>query len=140
MLSVAYVANIFVRFEILFDIVGFFFFPVQNFKNFCAVKFNQIYQPFHLRLLGFLLLKINSCFNASCKLERKSLGLRIRSEFVANNLFPLLTPVSPFLNEGFDFSHAVIYLFIHSFIHSLIRIRLDTGNTEMDGVVLVLTV
>lgn len=73
-LSVLNVANNFVQFGILFDTSLGIFVAMQNLKNFGAVKFNQIYQSFHVCLLGFLILKINSCFNASCKLERKSIG------------------------------------------------------------------
>lgn len=94
-MSVLNVANIFVQFGILFDTSLGIFVARQNLKNFGAVKFNQIYQSFHVCLLGFLILKINSCFNASCKLERKSIGWRISSEFLASSLLPLLISLSP---------------------------------------------
>lgn len=51
LLSVIYVANIFVQFGILFDTSLGIFVALQNLKNFGAVKFNQIYQPFHVCLL-----------------------------------------------------------------------------------------
>lgn len=107
---------------------------MQNLKNFYVVKFNQIYQYFYLCLLGLVILKINFCYNASCNLERKSIGLKIRSEFVASKPLPSFNFKFTFCEMGGWPS------FISSFIPSFISTGLGTGNTEVNGAVLALRV
>lgn len=56
-----------------------FIFAMQNLKNLCVIKFNQFMNLLIFAFLG--LLYFTFCFNANCKLDRKSIGLRIRSVY-----------------------------------------------------------
>ena len=55
------------------------FIAMQNLKNLCVIKFNQFTNLLIFAFLG--LLYFTFCFNANCKLDRKSIGLRIRSVY-----------------------------------------------------------